>query len=343
MDKKRRLISVFIGIVLFTYACKPEPERSFYYWKSVFHLSQPEREYLKDLYIRKLYIRFFDVDWDESSGMAIPLAKVRFAESIPPGIKIVPVVYITNKTLQKTRDEDISSLALKALNEVDKIASDNNFLWDELQVDCDWTKTTRGRYFKMLEVLKAGLRKRNIEISATIRLHQVKYKDITGIPPVDRGMLMYYNMGRINAGDSPNSVFNTADAAKYIDFLPDYPLPLDIALPAFSWGIHIRNGSVIGLLNNMNLSDFQDSSFFTNANTNSFTATGSFFFRGFYFMKNDVVKVEEITPEQCLLAAKQVNTVFPGSPGSVAIFHLDSLIISHYEKKDFEKAFNTYR
>ena len=31
-------------------------------------------------------------------------------------------------------------------------------------------------------------------MSATIRLHQVKYRADTGVPPVDRGMLMAYNL-----------------------------------------------------------------------------------------------------------------------------------------------------
>ena len=78
-------------------------------------------------------------------------------------------------------------------------------------------------------------------LSATIRLHQVKYYKQAGIPPVDRGMLMFYNMGKLNALTAENSIYNSNDAAGYIETVDDYPLKLDLALPAFSWAVHFRN------------------------------------------------------------------------------------------------------
>lgn len=336
------LLSVIIAITFILSSCKHESKRSFYYWKSVFRLSAEERSYMDELQISKLYIRFFDVDLEESSQQAIPIAKIRFAEKISPRFEVVPVVYIVNRTLQKLKPQDINDLASKIYKQADIIASSNNINFEELQVDCDWTDSSHEKYFSLLESIKQHLRKKDRILSATIRLHQVKYKKITGIPPVDRGMLMYYNMGKITAGASPNSIFNTDDAAKYIEHLHDYPLSLDVALPAFSWGIHIRNNKVIELLSNMNLSDFKNNVNFTQQGEYTFSVSHSFFFRGFYFMKNDIVKFEEITPAQCNIAAKQLKSKVKEPAVSISIFHLDSLIISHYEKKDFEKVFNTF-
>jgi hypothetical protein len=149
-------------------------------------------------------------------------------------------------------------------------------------------------------------------------------------------------MGRISANVSPNSVFNINDAAKYINYLSDYPLPLDIALPAFSWSIHVRKGRVIELLNNMSSLDFENNTNFIRQDKYSFSVLNSFFYHGSYFMANDVVKAEEITPEECKIAAQQLKSKLSGFPGTIAIFHLDSFILSHYEKQDFEKVFNTY-
>jgi len=335
-------ITIAFITILLTNACKHETHRSFYYWKSIYHLSQSEKRYLEELKISKLYIRFFDVDLDEPSGKAVPIAKIRFANDVLPRYEVVPVVYIVNKTLQKSKHQDITDLAIKILTQVQNIASSKNIAFCELQMDCDWSDNTRSNYFALLEVLETKLHEQGKTLSATIRLHQVKYKNITGVPPVDRGMLMYYNMGKITPNASPNSVFNTTDAAKYIDYLPDYPLTLDVALPAFSWGIHVRNGKVIELLNSMNSSDFENIANFTQIDSSTFTIPKSFFFRGFYFMKNDVVKVEGITPTQCNTAAQQLKSKLSKHAESVAIFHLDSLIISHYEKQDFEKVFSTY-
>ena len=213
-------IGITLIILLFSCSPKQKTEHSFYYWKTVFHLSNFEKEYLTNLQITKLYIRFFDVEWDETTSQVIPLATIKFNDSVPQGYKIIPVVYIVNKALKNTKTEDIPLLASKILAQVNHIAKLNSINYPELQIDCDWTETTKNSYFELLRTIKGKLEK-DKSLSSTIRLHQVKYKDITGIPPVDRGMLMYYNMGKISAESTHNSVFNVTEAAKYIDHLSD--------------------------------------------------------------------------------------------------------------------------
>lgn len=340
MNYRQFLIAVLI--LSLTYSCKKPASRSFYYWKSVFRLSQSERKVFKELEIKNLYIRFFDIAPDESSGKPIPIAKISFADKIPMHSRVVPVVYIVNKTLLTANNESAIDLASKLLKQVESMASANKISFDELQVDCDWTDKTHSAYFGLLYNLKSQLNAKGRKLSATIRLHQIKYKNITGIPPVDRGMLMYYNMGKISADAVGNSVFNTKDAAKYINYLPNYPLELDLALPAFSWGIHIRKGRVIELLNTMNSSNFSSNKDFNALSADVYTANHSFLYHGCYFMKDDVVKVEEITPDQCLTAANQVRGSLSKQVGTIAIYHLDSLVISHFEKRDFERVFNRF-
>lgn len=335
----------FIAIVLTLLilpGCTHQPRRSFYYWKSVYQLSAHEKELLKQLDVSKLYIRFFDVDVDDATAKTLPVATLTFADSILSGIEVVPVVYVVNGTLKNTALTDVPDLASNILKRVNGVAAQNHINFNELQLDCDWTDGTREKYFDLLRNIKSGLPSNKV-LSATIRLHQVKYKQITGLPPVDRGMLMYYNMGKISPETSHNSVFNATDAAKYIDRLSDYPLPLDVALPAYSWGIHIRNNQVIDLISTINRSGFENHQGFKRLDGSTFVAMQSFFYHGFYFMENDRVKMEEITPEQCLVAAQQLKSKLKKATGSVAIFHLDSLIFTQYEKEDFEKVFDTYR
>jgi hypothetical protein len=343
MKNRNILLTIIIIIIVLLFSsCKHKTYRSFYYWKSVYHLSKQEITCLEQLNISKLYIRFFDVGLEESSGKIIPLAKISFAEKISPRNSVVPVIYIVNRTLQKSKQPDIKDLAAKILSQVNILASENNIAFNELQMDCDWTESTRSNYFELLNELKKNLNSGGKILSATIRLHQVKYKQITGVPPVDRGMLMFYNMGKITAESSSNSVFNENDASKYIDLLSEYPLKLDIVLPAFSWGIHIRNGKVFELLNNLGSVDFSNNILFNRIDNSTYSATKSFFYRGYYFMHNDLVKIEEITPEQCKAAAQQLKSKLSKSAETVAIFHLDSIIISHYEIQDFEKVFTTF-
>ena len=329
--------------LVFLVGCNRTPERSFYYWKTTFTLSEQERSCLRSQHIKKLYIRFFDVDWDQTNGHTIPLGRIYFRDSVPEGIAIVPTVYIVNKTFQKTPGIEIPDLSKRILSLVNGIAMTNRLFYREIQIDCDWTETTREKYFGLLTQLKSDLKKNHKTISATIRLHQVKYAKITGIPPVDRGMLMYYNMGKIEAGFGRNSVYNPEDASKYIESMNGYKLPLDVALPAFSWGLHIRNNKVIELLNNMGLKDFENNDTFVPTDSVTFRVMYSLFYHGFYFKKDDVVKVEEISPALCKTAAQQISDKMAKRPAVVAIFHLDSTIISHYEKQDFDNVFNLFR
>jgi hypothetical protein len=337
-----RLLKLAI-LLLITCSCsRISTDRSFYYWKTTFRVSDTEQKIMQDLDIKKLYIRFFDVDWETNSKIVFPVGKINFADKVPAGFQVVPVVYLTNKTLINISYPDIASLANNIYRLVNVIAFSNSISFAELQIDCDWNETTKDKYFHLLKLLKTQLRKNNTLLSATIRLHQVKYEKRTGVPPVDRGMLMFYNMGKISFAGNHNSIYNKADAAKYTGYIKKYSLPVDIALPLFSWGIHIRNNKPFELLNNFTVNDFRNNINFTTLDNQSYVAAQSFFFKGFYFMKNDLVKVEEITPPLSKEAADMVAGELKFANRSVALFHLDSLTLSRYEKKNIEKIFNSF-
>ena len=63
----------------------------------------------------------------------------------------------------------------------------------EIQIDCDWTASTQEAYFEFLHYLKEKAKDKQIQLSATIRLHQLSMTP----PPVDRGILMMYNTGDV--------------------------------------------------------------------------------------------------------------------------------------------------
>jgi hypothetical protein len=341
MNKNRLTLYLFLLFSFLGSSCKHDSHRSFYYWKSVYRLSAPEKQLLSDLDISKLYIRFFDVDWDEPTAQALPQARIRFSDKIMHRLEITPVIYIVNKALLNTKPEAIEALANNILKLTEDIAKHNEISFRELQIDCDWTDNSHRKYFDLLKVIKSRLKREGKILSVTIRLHQVKYRSYTGVPDVDRGMLMFYNMGKISPLPSVNSIYNPEDAAKYLATLPTYPLPLDVALPAFSWDIHIRKGKVIELLNSMGLTDFEKNPNFIKKSGNLFTVPQPFFYHGTYYMKNDLVKVEEISSQDVKQAARQLKSKI-SKTGTVAFYHLDSLTISHYEKQDFEKAFSYF-
>lgn len=118
----------------------------------------------------------------------------------------------------------------------------------EVQIDCDWTTGTRDRYFAFLKALKARLPGR--EISVTVRLYPYKYRKKMGVPPVDRGLLMAYNLSPVTNAATSNSILEVAELKKYLGG-KKYPLPLDVALPTFRWSAWHRNGTLQGLMHNL--------------------------------------------------------------------------------------------
>src|ERR1700751_3489910 len=101
MQNSFRII-VAIITVLFSSCSKDSSHNSykaFYYWKSVFSVSVEQKTLLDDLKVKKIYIKFFDVKLNDSLK-PIPIATINFKDSVP-GIEIIPVVYITNKTFSE--------------------------------------------------------------------------------------------------------------------------------------------------------------------------------------------------------------------------------------------------
>lgn len=279
-------------------------DTAFYYWKQTFELDKPQQAVLEKVAGQKLYVRFFDIKWDVKGNRAYPEAVINFKQKVNK-VQITPVIFITNQTFEKLSLAGIDSLATHTHQLLTQLSTTQQLNYQQVQFDCDWSLGTKDRYFHFLKTFKTISNK---QLEATIRLHQVKYQIKTGVPPVDRGVLMFYNMGKISANtEDPNSIYNSKDAATYISYLPKYILPLDIALPLFSWSIHIRNGVVIqvyGKIGKTNLSDTNN--FQPSHQKNVFKAIRSFFTEGVYVKSGDLFKLEETDKELLDQAAKQL-------------------------------------
>ena len=180
-------------------------------------------------------------------------------------------------------------------------------------------------------------------LSCTIRLHQVKYKAKTGVPPVDRGMLMYYNMGKVENLQETNSIYSPADADKYVAYVKDYRLVLDVALPIFRWGVLYRDGKPTLLLNGFTSSDFDTNVYFKHTGRNWYRVDSACFMHGFYLKEKDMIRVEEINPYICKEAAAQLAPYLRSSRPTITFFDLKPQNINRYEIADFKEIVNTFR
>lgn len=315
--------------------------RAFYYWRTSFALSDAERLSLTCHHINRLYVRFFDVGWSSPSNRAVPAGRCRFSDSWPEGIEMVPVVYLTNEVLR--REPSPPALAAGTWRLVRSMTANAGLTFRELQVDCDWTDETRAAFFEFCRELKRLGAPERLLLSATIRLHQVKYWRRTGLPPVDRGMLMFYNVGTIAAGDGPMSIWNLEAASRYVSSIDRYPLPLDGALAVFGWAVHARDGEVVGLIGKADAAALDEYPWLQRTAEGRYTAVEPAFYRGTYLRCGDTLTIEAMTPVLAQDAARLLAEHLDPSGGFVALFDLDERNLRHYEPHELEVLFPAVR
>jgi hypothetical protein len=316
-------------------------ERSFYYWKTVFKLTDFEKQRLDSLNVKTIYIRFFDVGWDEATKIPVPVAKLQNTNyKLPGNMQIIPVVFITNECIKKIDSSQLQKFADNIYLLIQEIITANSFnSIAEIQIDCDWTVTTKDNYFNLLRKIKTLCK--DTPISATIRLHQIKFLSKTGVPPVDKGLLMCYNMGNLKNPSAKNSIIESEELKKYIGNLSTYPLPLDVALPLFNWKVLFRNNIYTGLIENLPNEIFDTS--FCIKKENTFEIVKDTLLQGYHLKKGDILRDEQSDYKEILSAAGEVNKQLKNTRPRVSLYHLDSVILNKYTLYELENIYNSMR
>jgi len=302
-----------------------ETQLGFYHWQTKVDLTATEQSYLRQA--DKLYVKFFDVDWNGSLQMAAPQAQVQWSSELPDSLEMVPTIFITNRTLSKTNDNALPDLAEKIAMKVHRLSAETSF--EEVQFDCDWTASTKGKYFELLRLLRQHFDK-GVQFSATIRLHQIQYADRTGMPPVERGMLMFYNMGDLENWETDNSILDVDIGRSYLGEVEGYSLPLDVALPIFYWGVVFRDNRLLQLKNNLQPSDLADTSRFVRLSPQRFQAKKSTYLDGTYLYAGDRLRLETIQFEGLRAAAQLLAERLRPENRTVVFYHLDTATIKNF-------------
>ncbi|MGE3593836.1 MAG: hypothetical protein AB7G52_15260, partial [Arcobacter sp.] len=172
-----------------------------------------------------------------------------------------------------------------------------NYEFKELQIDCDWSNKTQSNYIKLLEDIKTKLNK---TLSVTIRLHQIKYYTKTGVPNVDYGVLMYYNMSNITDINTKNSILDNDIAKKYHYNFENYKLKLKLALPLYSQAIQFRENKALSIFEGVEKNDFDAN--FIEISPNLYKVLNSTYFKGRYIYKDDIFRFEDVKKEDLKIA-----------------------------------------
>ena len=282
-----------------------ERTRAVYYWSTVLDVDTVKQAFLKAHGVRRMYVRYFDVVPGDG-GRPVPNATLRFNTAVPEGLEVVPTVYIVNECMAG----DTAGLARKVLRRVVRMSETNGVKGvSEVQIDCDWTRRTRPRYFGFLRTLVALAGSEGIDVSVTIRLHQLSEAP----PPVERGVLMMYNTGDFTDIACQKPILDMADAAPYLRRLAGYRLPLAAAYPIYSWRILFRGGKYVGIMHRDD---------------------------DLPVLLGDTVIERTPSIDDILDAARAVAARRRGAVQEVILFDLSNRNITRYNPEDYEKIYN---
>ena len=325
---KRSAIAFAIILMAFS-SCTRHHDHGvdFYYWKSNYAMGPTECEYFEQLASQRLFVRVFDVDLED--GRAVPVGPIQsFHRNKLPSAdaKVIPVVFITNRTfLNYVSEEEVAQLASNVLSGIDHYMQMAEIEYVEIQIDCDWTERTRASYFSFLKHLSEQSKR---TLSCTLRLHQIRDKEKTGVPPVERGSLMCYATSSPLESDTRNSILDMELLKAYTANINDYPLPFDVILPIYSWGVVTNHLGKVKLVNGLAEADLH-TPMFEKVDENLYLVKEDGFLQGLYVNSGFTVKIETITPA-LLAEAKQYLDQQIERDFDWVYFHLSQGFLTRY-------------
>ncbi|CAA6809734.1 MAG: FIG00387823: hypothetical protein [uncultured Sulfurovum sp.] len=286
MQKLLALLAILIiAITLNLYLKKVSTQYAFYHWK---------QSYTNSENTEPKYIKVMDIAYENE-------VKIHFTQFINKAKKkIVPVIYIDNPVFKHENAEAFAKKIFTLLKQKSK----NSFNYNEVQIDCDWTESTKKPYFSFLKTFK---KLSQITLSTTIRLHQIKYHKRTGVPPVDKGVLMYYNMSDFKDLETKNYILDLELAKKYHYNFDSYLLKLDLALPLYAQANIIRLGEVVRIIEGIRKKDLN--MYFHALKNNHYEITKTHYFHKRLLYKGDVLRIDEVSIEDLQQAINNLKTV----------------------------------
>jgi hypothetical protein len=157
-------------------------------------------------------------------------------------------------------------------------------------------------------------------------------------------MLMFYNMGKFSADPDARAIFDAAAAERYLARLADYPLPLDLALPIWSWTVQVRDGIVVGLLQHTDPATLDAAAFLTRGDDGRYLATRTTFLDGALIREGDELKTEVTGPDETAAAAALVDPHLPAlspqaQPRTVTLFDLSERNLRRHDARSLDRVF----
>ncbi len=351
MPKLLQQLGIFLLPLLVLSACQPQQERvvtrGFYYWKTNLNLSDFAKKNMAAVNSEYLYTRFFDVVLGPKNK-PMPSAIINFGESLPQQT-IIPVVYITPEALNAMNWHNLDYYARNIVKLIRQKAEKININPPEIQIDCDWTASNKTLYFTLLQKIAQQDYAASKTLSATLRLHQIKYDQKTGIPPVDKGLLMVYNMNDLTDPEVKNSIISLQTTKQYLSHLADYPLSLDVALPIYSWTLLFEKKQMKGvkrafkgILRKLDDRDLKNNELFKKQGYRHFLVQKDSLYKGYALQKGQLIRFEEADFETVHQVAQYLSTQLQANRLRILLYQCDSINFKRFSTHEMEKIFTDF-
>ncbi len=209
----------------------------------------------------------------------------------------------------------------------------------EILIDCDWTPSTKTKYFKFLEIIKTKMV--DIEITSTLRLWQYRDYKLAGVPPVKKCLLMCYNLTDPRKYETENSIATTEEFKKYINH-SDYPLKLDIALPIHSWAIYFRNNKYKGIINSIPVSEITgNKQLFEKKSDQKYMFLKDTVINETYYRFGDEFRIEQVDFKTLVEFAQIIKQYIKiDKTSKVTFFSWDAQFYNRFTKDEYKQILN---
>jgi len=340
--------TIFIVLLITLFSCEnsnkvEQVERSFYFWKNDSNLYERDVKRLTDLNVSKLHVKYFEIDYNDAMGN-FPFAKnkrISYELNAMQNVSIIPTVYIKNEIFKFNTEKTLDELADNIVFLIDKY---NKELFEavtisqEIQIDCDWTATTKDKYFYLLQKIKEISKK---EVSCTLRLYPYKYPEKMGVPPVDKVTLMCYNLIKPLSEKDKNSILDLEELKLYLDKKRSYPKHIDIALPIYFWS-HLYQGNAFSGVIPLHSKDMVGFTKQLRPMWHEVTKDTVIDYN-IYLRKGDKIKCETVSAamlnETISLIKKNVSL---DETLTVSLFHIDHHVLNQFSDEELSAFYDSF-
>lgn len=369
----KSIIFILLFAVLNEAGCENEHEvvRSFCYWKTDLNFQKEDDSLMKELGVKHLYVRFFDVDWNPYAQEPLPVATISNVNLNESNPEITPSIFITNEVVLQSNKKQLDSLASRIAQRVNQIGVKMNETkadvianaivypkdyykqkdykrinydsvkvlelaklkvdFKEILIDCDWSEKSKDNYFYLLKQIKKEFP--TAQISSTIRLWQYKFASKAGIPPVDKGLLMCYNLTKPDDFKTKNSIGTSNELAQYITH-GEYKLKLDIALPLYSWAVIFRGNQFKGILSDYDQL-LKDSIKLKKSSESKYILEDDVLVGQTYLRNGDEIRIEKISEEELDKMISIIkDKIKIDKQTRITFFSFDKKYINNYETQN---------